>query len=184
MAKNIALRTFEAGQLKGNEWLSPNYYIVLAESESDFVEADSRYESLRESRVGEGYYRDYLDNVEAISKDTYCDVKYFIKDVEGRVVGYLGLWTKPKVVRGFVQIPLVPDYDPLTTLLLKLWMFHHLEYEKVYYTMRYGFYKVSPIDKYMGVVCLGRVNPQADEFNAAHTFYFKTIKGGADVIMA
>ncbi|KAB0285478.1 hypothetical protein F2P58_23495 [Vibrio fortis] len=179
MADNRAIRTFKTAQEKGTQWLTPDYYIEPLVSDADYAEADSLYESLKESLRGEGYYRDYTTYVESISSDSYCDVKYVLKNSKHEIVAYLGLWTKRATIRGFAQIPLVADYDPMATLMVKLWLFHHAPFDMVYYTMRYGYNKISPIDKYMGVVCLGRVNPHVSEDNAAHTFYFRTVKGGA-----
>ena len=175
----LPFRVFKEAQKEGRQWLSPSYSIELA-TESDLLKADALYDSIKDSTEFTTYFRDYVEFVGKISEDTYCDIKYLIKDKGGSIVGYFGLETDSAgTILSFVQIPLTTTYDPLTTLLLKVWLFYHDDYIKVYYTMRHNLIKRPPIDKYLKVIPLGAINPSHPTHNIRRSFYFKTIKGGA-----
>ncbi|HDU8598110.1 TPA: hypothetical protein RG678_001951 [Vibrio alginolyticus] len=173
MANILAIRQFEEGQAIGSEWLSKDYRIELA-TESDLEIADSLYESIKNLPMGESYFRDYINHVKSISGDPFCDVKYLIKKSDGNIVGYLGLDTNKRTINDFAHIPLIEDYDPLITLYIKQWLKIHPDYDKVYFVMRYGRTKTSPIDKHLGVVMVGCINPDMPDEHGSHCYYMRT----------
>ncbi|MDP5253383.1 MULTISPECIES: hypothetical protein [unclassified Vibrio] len=173
MASLLAVRQFQEGQAIGSDWLSKDYRVELA-TETDLETADSLYESVKNLPMGESYFRDYVSNVQSISEEQYCDVKYLIKKSDGSIVGYLGLDTNKRTINDFAHIPLIEDYDPLITLYIKQWLKIHPDYDKVYFVMRYGRVKTSPIDKHLGVVMVGCINPDAPDEHSSHCYFMRT----------
>lgn len=172
----------EAQEARGTNWLSEDYYIEELQ-ESDLPEIDARYESIRESGVYSKYIADYLKAVPLVSQDHYTNRKYVIKTREGQLMGYVGLKSDRTVVKNFIHLPLVAPYDPMITLFVKLWLYHHPDFEKVYYTMRYGFVKKPPMDDFLNIINIGRVNPNMPDELAMHTYFMRTKKGGGIVQM-
>jgi len=176
-ARKISIvRLFESGQVKGSEWLSPNHYVVSATVDL-LEEAQAPYELMRESSKGHAYFGDYLRNVPTLMGDHWCDTKYLIKNTDGVTVAYLGLETGRRVVIDFAHIPLMESGDPRLILLIKQWLHAHPDYDKIYYTMRYGKSKRAPLDAYLGVILLGRVQVQLADEDAHHTYYMRTLAG-------
>ncbi|MGM6510879.1 hypothetical protein ABLB38_19990 [Vibrio parahaemolyticus] len=172
----------EAQATHGANWLSEDYSIEALQ-ESDLQQVDSMYESIRESGAYSKYIADYLEAVPLVSLDHYTNRKYVIKTREGQLMGYVGLDTDRTVVKNFIHLPLVAPYDPMITLFVKLWLYHHPDFEKVYYTMRYGFVKKPPMDGFLNIINIGRVDSNMPDELAMHTYFMRTKKGGGIVQM-
>ncbi|ENS1781825.1 hypothetical protein ACEZNB_001152 [Vibrio parahaemolyticus] len=172
----------DAQKTRGVNWLSDSYYIEELQEE-ELTKIDEMYKNIRETGAYSKYIADYLKAVPLVSLDHYTNRKYVIKTSEGELMGYVGLKSDKTTVMNFIHLPLVAPYDPMITLLVKLWLYHHPDFDKVYYTMRYGFIKKPPMDDFLNIINIGRVNPNMPDELAMHTYYMKTKKGGVNVQM-
>ncbi len=175
---NKLFRQFEEAATTDGLSLGHKYHLRPITPESmDAV--DALYAENRYKIKGEIYFPEMVQHFDKIS-DVPGELKLIRYTIHstgtGEVLGYFSLQVKEhraNVVKDFFHLPLVPAYPPELTLLLKLWLWSSSGYEKIYYTKNWGFKGLSPLDRKIGVYCLGREGSRAPGVPERHRYYLR-----------